>query len=392
MKRVAFVVSHPIQYYAPLHRRLAARAELQVKVFFTWHSGTEAVLDRGFGAEVAWDVPLTDGYEFERVPNAALNPGTHSFWGLENPTLVERLLEWKPDLVHVTGWAWRSHLIALRALHLRGVETMFRGDSHLLDGVPRGPRWWAKRLVLGRIYSWPSTFLYVGSANRTYFEALGVPAEKLFYCPHSIDVGRFAENAEEREGEAAIWRREIGFSDRDRVLLFAGKFERKKRPVEMLRAVLEHGDPRIKVLLVGGGELAGEVASLAASNAERVRVLPFQNQSRMPLVYRLGDLFILPSAWGETWGLAVNEALACGRPVLVSDRVGCGADVIDPESGRVFPWQDWLAMTRSAQALLFDSRAGSGPLAPAARQAWKFDLRRTESTLLSVIDRKCAER
>jgi glycosyltransferase involved in cell wall biosynthesis len=96
------------------------------------------------------------------------------------------------------------------------------------------------------------------------------------------------------------------------------------------------------LVLVGDGELGGEVRRLAAERPERFRVLPFQNQSRMPVVYRLGDVFTLPSSHGETWGLAVNEALACGRPSLVSDRVGCAADVIRPgENGDVFRWDDW---------------------------------------------------
>jgi glycosyltransferase involved in cell wall biosynthesis len=386
-RRLAFVVSHPIQYYAPLHQLLAEREDLEIKVFFTWHAGAKAVRDPGFGAEFSWDIALTRGYDFELVPNTASRPGTQSFFGLENPSLASRLTSWKPDVVHVTGWAWRSHLGALRQLRLEGVPVLFRGDSHLLDGATRGPRWWMKRALLRRVFSWPAAFLYAGSANRAYFEAFGVPPEELLYCPHSIDVGRFAEQAESREQEASNWRRELRFEASDPVMLFAGKFERKKRPVELVREVLGHGDQRMKLLLVGGGELSEELHALAVSHPGRVQVLPFQNQSRMPVVYRLGDLFVLPSGWGETWGLAVNEALACGRPVLVSDRVGCAADVIDPSCGRQFPWNDWRAMTTMATELLVGTGDVRALRSAALRRAWNFDVSKTAESVVRAVEK-----
>lgn len=111
---------------------------------------------------------------------------------------------------------------------------------------------------------------------------------------------------------------------------------------------------------------------------ERVLILPFQNQSRMPLVYRLADLFILPSAYGETWGLAVNEALACGRPVLVSDRVGCAPDVVDATCGRVFPWQDIPGAVKLARELSEEPRQLSALRLGSSARARLFDVSVTE--------------
>ena len=141
-------------------------------------------------------------------------------------------------------------------------------------------------------------------------------------------------------------RRQLEISDDKCVLLFAGKFERKKQPVELMRAVQAVSNPNLVLIMVGSGELGAEVNAIAAADSARFRVLPFQNQTRMPVIYRLGDLYVLPSAFGETWGLAVNEALACGRPVLVSDRVGCAADVVDASCGRVFSWAEPSSLPR----------------------------------------------
>ncbi len=355
MQKIAFIVSHPIQYYAPLHRALALRDDVAIKVFFTWHDGSQAQQDHGFGKSVAWDIPLTEGYEYESVPNTARQPGTHHFMGLQNPALVQRVLAWQPDVVHLTGYAYSSHLRALYSFHWRGLPVLFRGDSHLLDGTGFGLRGMLKRALLSTVYRWPAAFLCVGLANRAYYRHFGVPDSKLFDCPHSIETSRFAEPHNELEQAARNWRRELRIKDDQKVVLFAGKFEDKKQPLPLMQAFLACDLPDTLLLLVGDGLLGGQVQDLADRYPARFRVLPFQNQSRMPLVYRLGDILVLPSAYGETWGLAVNEAMACGRPALVSDRVGCHPDVIRPGlNGDVFAVGDWAEFQRKLSLLLSD--------------------------------------
>jgi glycosyltransferase involved in cell wall biosynthesis len=391
--RLALVVSHPIQYAVPLYRRLARRDDLDLKVFFTWHDGREAIQDRGFARPVAWDIPLTDGYDFELVPNVSSDAGTHRFRGLRNPDLLERVMAWRPDVVQITGWAWSSHLHLLRALHRRRIDTLFFGDSHLLDSETAGPRWWLKSALLRRVYAWPTGILVAGSANRAYFVRFGVAPKRLHPCPHAIDVGRFAAPQSGFEQEAARWRAELQI-DRDRkVLLYAGKFEPKKRPVELMRAVARLRDPAIVLVLVGGGALQAEIDALAAAQPSRFRVLPFQNQSRMPIVYRLGDAFVLPSSHGESWGLAVNEALACGTPVIVSDRVGCAADVVDPACGCVFAWNDWSQFARCVETMFPDMGRLAAMGAAARQRAWAFDVSVAEVAVAAAVQKvSCSPR
>jgi glycosyltransferase involved in cell wall biosynthesis len=336
---------------------------------------------------VAWDIPLMEGYDFELVPNASSDPGTHHFGGLSNPTLVDCVAAWRPDVVHVTGWAWRSHLLAMRAFSKRGIPVLFRGDSHLLDRAHKGPGWWVKRALLGQVFSWPNGFLVVGKANRAYYEAFGVRPDRLHYCPHSIDVRRFAGPQDDFETEATRWRQDLGIAPDRCVLLFAGKFEAKKRPLELMRAVQASPDRQLLLVMVGSGELDAEVRALAAADPERFRVLPFQNQSRMSVVYRLGDLFVLPSGFGETWGLAVNEALACGRPVLVSDVVGCAADVVDDSCGRIFSWADPSSLSASLHEMTSDLQKLRNMRGAAAKRAWAFDVSETEAALLRSLAR-----
>ena len=383
MLRLAIIVSHPIQYYVPLYQRLAKRKDVEIKVFFTWHGAESPILDQGFKKEVAWDIPLRDGYEFEVVPNISRKPGTHHFWGLQNPRLLSAVLEWQPDAVFLTGYAYASHLKAMHAFFTRSVPLLFRGDSHLLNQTG-GLGWVVKRMVLHWIYRWSAACLYVGKHNRDYYRAFGVPEEKLFSCPHSIEVDRFANPSDELEIQATAWRTELGIKDNHIVLLFAGKFEDKKRPLALMRAVKDHDDSNVMLVMVGDGELGDQVRQIAQSAPDRFRVLPFQNQSRMPLVYRLGDLFVLPSVYNETWGLAVNEAIACGRPVLVSDMVGCAPDLVKPgRTGEIFHADDWGdfrgKLKKTLQIAVNADRSG---LISFARQ---FDVEATEIHIIAAL-------
>jgi glycosyltransferase involved in cell wall biosynthesis len=390
MIRLAVIVSHPIQYYAPLYRRLAARGDVRLRVFFTWHSAGAPTLDRGFQRAFKWDVPLTEGYDWEYVPNASRDPGMHHFMGLRNPGLAARVLAWNPDAVHLTGYAWYSHLMALRTFSRRGLPVLFRGDSHLLDGAGSGMRWHAKKALLSRVFAWPAAFLCVGTANRAYYEAFGVEPERLHPCPHSIDVGHFANNGEEAEAHARAWRAELGICGDCTVLLFAGKFEAKKRPVELMQAVRAIARPDLVLVMVGDGELAGEVRRMADADPGRYRVVPFQNQSRMPVVYRLGDLFVLPSSFGETWGLGANESLACSRPVLLSTRVGCAADVVDESCGAIFAADDWDDFARVLERLLSDRVRLRAMRAASLVRARAFDVPVTEAATMDCLARTLA--
>lgn len=257
---------------------------------------------------------------------------------------------------------------------------LFRGDSHLLGVRQEGWEWLLKRSLLGLVYSWPSAFLFVGTANRRYFESLGVDPERLHFCPHSIEVSRFSDQPEQLEAEAQSWRLALGIERDTKVLVFAGKFEAAKRPLTLMRAVQTMAKPGVVLVMVGGGKLASEVRAIAEEDPGRFRVLPFQNQSRMPIVYRLGDLFVLPSE-SETWGLAVNEALACGRPALVSNRVGCAADLMEEQGVKQFPWGDDAAMMRAVNETLFDPQELKAMGRRGLESSKSFDIACTEEWL-----------
>src|SRR5215813_10731044 len=112
--RVLMVAAHPVQYMAPVFRRMAKHPQLSVQVAYCSMRGAESGVDPEFGREVKWDVPLLDGYEWVQVPNKGR--GDESFWGLNNPGLKELIRDGGFDAVLcLTGYVRASFWIARRA-------------------------------------------------------------------------------------------------------------------------------------------------------------------------------------------------------------------------------------------------------------------------------------
>lgn len=362
---------------------------MDLHVFYTWsQAASDTVFDVGFGKEVKWDIPLLEGYAYSFVENTATRPGPEHFSGLHNPTLTREIEAWRPDAVLVYTWNSKSHLQALRYFKGR-LPVLFRGDSTLLD--PRS--WWRasmRRLFLTWVYSHVDIAIAVGSHNRDYFAWCGIPAERIALAPHSIDTNRFAADTASHDVMAEQWRRELGISDESVVILFAGKLQPKKNPFLLLAAfrTLRNGS---HLLFVGNGELEGALRQEAAAVAN-VHFMPFQNQSAMPAVYRAGDVFVLPSQGPEeTWGLALNEAMASGRAVIASSRAGGAKDLVQHGvNGWVFESGDRAALETTLRAACDGGRHGlhaMGGIAQAGCANWSSQesARRIGDAFLSSV-------
>lgn len=328
MKRIAIITTHPIQYYAPLYRLLAERKKVEIKVFYTWgEAAKNKVFDPGFGKHREWDIPLLDGYAYEFVKNVSKSPGSSHFKGIINPDLSDRIKEYNPNALLVQGWAFQSHLNVLRKFKGK-IPIYFRGDSTLLDELPHFSfKKIARRIFLSWVYKHIDKAFYVGTNNKAYYLRHGVKEQQLVYTPHAIDNSRFFDLNNNYEIQAVQWKRELGIPTNVVSILFAGKLEEKKNPFFMVEAAKKMTN--LFFIIVGNGILEEEIKQ-QISNLSNCILIPFQNQSKMPLVYRLADIFVLPSQGpGETWGLAINEAMASGKLVVASNKCGGSIDLIE---------------------------------------------------------------
>lgn len=366
--KLAIVCTHPIQYYAPVFRALAKSDKVWPRVYYTWSQSSEGgAFDPDFGARFAWDIPLLEGYDHSFVTNTAKHPTASRFFGVKTPTLFREITGWGADAILVFGWPLYSHLRAL--VDFKGkLPVLFRGDSTLLDPI-RPLRRLARRMLLGWIYSHVDIAIAVGQNSRDYFMWCGLPPARIAFAPHSVDTHRFGDPAGEHERKAARWRSELGIPPEAIVLVFAGKFIEKKDPMLLLESFLQLRSSA-HLVFVGSGEREDSLRE-RAGQMQNVHFLPFQNQSEMPSVYRLGDLFVLPSRGpGETWGLAMNEAMASGRPVIAGSRVGGARDLIrSDETGWTFESADLAGLTGALHTGLELGRDGLLRLGQSARKS-----------------------
>ncbi len=351
--KLAIVTTHPIQYNAPLFQEIAKRGRIEIKVFYTWSQSEKSVFDPGFGKSREWDIPLLTGYSFEFVENIAKNPGSHHYNGIKNPQLINKIQEWGASGVLIYGWNFRSHIKCLRYFHNK-IPVYFRGDSNLLD-----KKLWIKKIFryvfLKWVYSYVNRAFYVGIQNKFYYLKYGFSEKQLTFAPHAIDNLRFFDYNGIYKSEALIWRQQLNIPENHFVFLFAGKLEIKKDPEILIKSILALNDTTVHLVLVGNGELQKDLLS-SYSKIVNLHFIDFQNQTIMPIIYRLADVFVLPSCGpGETWGLSVNEAMACGKPVIVSDKVGCAADLIEEtKTGFTFKAGNEIDLRNKMQWFLYN--------------------------------------
>ena len=349
MTKLAIITTHPIQYNAPLFKMLTERNIIQVKVFYTW-SQTESgkKYDPGFDKAIEWDIPLLDGYEYSFVENIAKQPGSQHYKGINNPSLIKEINEWRADAVLVYGWNFKSHLKAIRFFKNK-IPVLFRGDSTLLDEKP-GLKKVIRRAVLKYIYSFVDIALYAGTANKAYFIAHGFKEKQLVFMPHAIDNKRFAASEENTIAAKKI-REKLDISFNSLLFLFAGKLDDNKNAGLLVDAFLDCNDQQSFLLIVGNGNNEKSLKNKYETN-NNIRFLDFQNQQNMPALYACADVFVLPSR-SETWGLAVNEAMAAGKAIILSDACGAAYDLVkNKENGFVFKNDNQISLKESIQYLI----------------------------------------
>jgi len=329
--RVAVVTTHPVQYQVPWFRALARVPELDLTVFYALLPDAQQQ-GIGFSVPFQWDIPLLDGYRYRQLENRARKPSLSRFFGCNTPGVGEALAGFDAVIIH--GWGVLSAQQALWAACRRRIPCVVRGEASSL-------RPWApwRRLAYGVFLRNYAGFLAIGRANREFYTVNGVPPERIFDAPYCVDNDRFSAQAAALELRRRAIRESWGVEDGSIAVLFSGKLVEKKHPLDAVEAlaIARRQNSRLHFLVAGDGPLRAVCERRARELRVPATFLGFMNQSQIAEAYVAADCLVLPSDYGETWGLVVNEAMACGRPALVSDRVGCQLDLVLPgQTGAIF--------------------------------------------------------
>jgi len=358
---VAYLVTHPIQYQAPLLRAIAADRDIYLKVFFATDFSARAFHDPEFGRAVEWDVPLLEGYESEVLPTwpGTRYPGGAYFdaWRPFSRGLRRRLRAGRFDALWIHGYARLPHIAAMLAAKSAGVRVLLRDETNAIGQARSGTRFFAKRALFGVIDLMVDRYLTIGALNEAHYRDLGIDPAKFTPMGYAVDNDWFQARMAEAAAGRETLRRSLGLAPGRPIALYAAKLIDRKAPLDLVEAFAAATRARDAVLLMAGdGELRAaveaRVAALGAS--ERIRLLGFQPQRQLAALYDLCDLFVLPSE-RETWGLVVNEVMNAGRPVIASDRVGSARDLVrDDVNGFVYASGDIEALTARLREALAD--------------------------------------
>lgn len=328
---VIFINSHPIQYFAPLYEYLHQKG-LSIEVWYCSDETIQGYKDRQFGTFVKWDVPLLAGYPYRFFTNRSFRPSIYGgFWGLFNPGLFRRMFLIPKSTIIVHGWGYSTLALAMIIGWFRGHRICLRGETPFNQESRKGAMLrLGKRIVLkGLLFRFVNRFLFIGTQNKLFYESMGVRPSRMNFTPYAVDNSRFQSAARQWSGNRIQFRANLELREDTRIFLFVGKFIEKKRPMDVVKAFMDLNDDNYALIMVGDGELRGEMEKAVSGSRTRNVFFPgFKNQTELAMYYAASDVFILPSGMGETWGLVVNEAMNFDLALIVSDLSGCATDLV----------------------------------------------------------------
>jgi len=358
--RLAIVTSHPIQYFAPLFKRLEQHTEIDLTVLYGSRHGATPSQDTDFGVSFAWDIPMLEGYKYKFLTN--LWPGRlRGFFSCLNPVVISEVRTGAYDAIIVFGWGHLTAWLAFAAAKFAGLPWMLYGDSVLLYQEENGRfKRLAKKIVLQQLFKYTGAFLVTGTFNRSFYEFYGAPSSKCFNVPLAVDNGLFIDGAKRARERRTEIRERYGIEPGAILILFVGKLIPRKRPQDLLAMLknLQPNFPRLGVVFVGEGQLRLDLqACIAKEGLKNTFLLGFKNQTELPSIYAMSDVFALPSM-NDPKPLVTNEAMACGLPVVVSHKTGVwgpGDIVRDGYNGFVYPCGDIGELARRVGTLAADA-------------------------------------
>ena len=357
--KLAALVSHPIQYQAPLFREIAKQPNIDLKVFYLSDKSAKEYMDKDFGCNINWDVPLLEGYNYDFLStNGSKNK--IAFFRPLTFGLVERLKKENFDALWVHGYSNPNCIRAIIDCNKLGLKVFHRGDSNINIKTNHLIKKYVKNFLLNWLFKKCSGFLSVGSLNKAYYFHYGVPEEKIFEMPYSVDNIYIQNLIQLYKKNRDLFRNSLNLQPGRPVILYASKMIPRKRPMDLLKAYIQmaglgNNEPKPYLIFVGDGQELIRLKKRAKETGwSSIKFLGFKNQSELPAYFDLCDVFVLPSQ-NEPWGLIVNEVMNAGKPIVVSDQVGCAPDLITHGSnGFIYPAGNINTLNITLRKLLDD--------------------------------------
>ncbi|HEY2321999.1 MAG TPA: glycosyltransferase family 4 protein [Thermoanaerobaculia bacterium] len=347
MNRLAIVASHVIQYQDPFFRLLAQAPDVDLTVLYCSRAGAETYRDEDMKTTLAWDIDLLQGYRYRFLRNLARDSDA-GYLRLINPGIVPALIRGRYDaVIFMFGWGAVTALLGMAACWITRTPFFLYGDSSF-PPPERTFRAKVRAWFLRRVFARATGFMTSGKLNGEYYRHYGGDERTFFLLPWAVDNDRFAA------ASAAGLRERYGIAPDKVVILFSAKLVPRKDPMTLLRAfeAMAHRG-RAALVFMGDGELRGELETYVGEHRiEDVHFIGFINQREIPGHYAMSDVFVLPSVY-EPRGAVINEAMACGLPVIVTNRCGSIGDIVqENDNAFVYPAGDPVALRDALDTLV----------------------------------------
>ena len=352
--RLAIVASHVIQYQDPFFRLLAKEPGIDLNVIYCSSAGASTYRDEDMKTTLRWDIELLQGYRHVTLRNLGFGDG---YTRLINPGIVPAIVRGHYDaVIFMLGWGSVTALLGIAACRISGTPFFLYGDSSFPPSE-NNVRARIRAAFIRGIFRLASGFMNSGVLNAAYYRHYGGDPRTFFLLPWAVDNERFEKESRFAPGERDELRARYGIQPNRIVFLFSAKLVPRKDPLTLLRAYagMEHRR-RAAVVFMGEGELKPLLESYVREHRleDGVHFTGFVNQLEIPKHYALADVFVLPSLY-EPRGAVINEAMACGLPVIVTDRCGSIGDIVlEGENAFIYPAGDADALAHDMDELAGD--------------------------------------
>jgi len=338
--KLAILTTHVIQYQDPLFKKVARHPEIDLTVFFCSKKGASYYRDHDMKMNLKWDVDLLKGYRYKILRNYSPFKFYDGFLSYFNPGLIRELKQGNYDgIIMMIGWSRLTSWLGFLGCRMYGVSYFIYGDSAFIrDGSFL--RREVKKLILKELFKKAAGFMITGTMNAEFYKYYEGDNQRYFSMPWAIDNERFMKACEVPKEKKEDLRKQCGIAKDKITIIYSGKLIKRKNPLHLLQAFeMMNQKEKIEIVYVGEGSERKILESYVKEKKIRgVHFLGFINQSKLPEIYNISNIFVLPSSY-DPRGTVTNEAMACGLPVIISDRVGIygeGDIVRSGENGYVY--------------------------------------------------------
>lgn len=327
-KKILIINSHPIQYFAPLYKYLNTDKDVEVIVVYFSDISLRNNIDKGFNQKIVWDIDLLEGYKSFFIGNYK-NKNVLNFFSINTFEIFKFIKKNQFDIIWFHGYNYLSFIVALLSAKINKIPCYLRGETHLFLEKKFINKIFHK-LITKILFKLFNGFFSIGTANKEYYLNNGINEEKIFMLPYSIDNKRFTRASKLSDTEKKIYKKSFGINNNSPIVLYASKLTKRKNILDLIQSAIILKDQKVdfNLLIIGSGELENEIRKLIIKHKlENIIMMGFVNQSKMPIIFGISDIFVLTSD-NEPWGLVVNEAMCARLPIILAKNIGCSYDLL----------------------------------------------------------------